>query len=174
LCDACFRHVDRRANCPGYKKRLSAHQQHSQYDQDQQDDRANSKSPEKHQLSQMQMQQQQQQQQLNQNKQMDPKVQQLNVKCDVTNCCELGSHTIRKKWLVKVKKSILKALDIDIENVGNSTGTVAICELHYEAISHLMICAVCKRKLAKNHIFYISQVSFSTIFFYLNFLTDKI
>lgn len=48
LCDACYRHVDRRANCPSYKKRLSApaslaiqqarQQQQQQQELDQQQD----------------------------------------------------------------------------------------------------------------------------------------
>lgn len=144
LCDACFRHVDRRANCPNYRKRstgqASLHQQHMNRQKEEQK---------------LREQQQNEQQQA----QIDGMPTETGT-CDVTDCNERPSHSLRKKWLMKVKKSVLKAFHINLESAGITSGSIYICENHYEAISHLMVCAVCKRKLAKNHIFYLSQVRF--------------
>lgn len=123
LCDACFRHVDRRANCPSYKsnKRLSAPQLQ------------NSSS-----------------------------AQQNNFErtygiCNVIDCEENAVHSIRKKWFVKMKKTIAKIFHVDMD-AQPTNANVSICEEHFSALSHIMVCAMCKRKLPRNHIFYISQV----------------
>lgn len=57
---------------------------------------------------------------------------------------------------MKMKKSISKVLNLNLE--GLPVGTLCICDNHYDAISHLMVCALCKRKLMRNHIYYVSQV----------------
>lgn len=126
LCDACFRHVDRRANCPSYKsKRLSAPSQ------------LQSNST----------------QQLNQNH-MD----RTYGICNVFDCNENAVHNIRKKWFIKMKKTIAKIFQVDME-LQPTNANVSICEGHFSALSHIMVCAMCKRKLPRNHIFYINQVS---------------
>ena len=130
LCDACFRHVDRRANCPSYKKRSSAQ---SMQGLDVHDSR-------------------------NYYSSQGDFPHHDGAPCNVTNCQETAGHVLRKKWMIKVKKSILKVFHINMDP--NSNGTVSICDKHYEAISHLMICAMCKRRLPRNHIFYITQVIF--------------
>lgn len=138
LCDACFRHVDRRANCPSYKKRSSTTS--SMQGIDGHDSRSYYSSQGDYQHHD-------------------------GAPCNVTNCHESASHTLRKKWLIKVKKSILKVFHINLDPGNTNNGTVSICDKHYEAISHLMICAMCKRRLPRNHIFYITQVRILIIIF---------
>lgn len=44
-------------------------------------------------------------------------------------------------------------INIDLDNPG--LHSIPICDEHYSALEHLMLCAMCKRRLAKNHIHYI-------------------
>ncbi|CRK97649.1 CLUMA_CG011034, isoform A [Clunio marinus] len=123
LCDACFRHVDRRANCPSYKKRVSA-------------------------PSQMQGASNSSQQQNNFDRTFGI--------CNVIDCHENAVHNIRKKWFLKMKKTISKIFHVDMD-LQPTNANVSICEEHFSALSHIMVCAMCKRKLPRNHIFYINQ-----------------
>lgn len=81
--------------------------------------------------------------------------------CHVRNCGAGASHTIRRKWLLKMKKTISKILEINLEQTNAVSNLIPLCDGHYELISHLMICAMCKRRLPKNHIYYIVNVSIS-------------
>lgn len=141
LCDACFRHVDRRANCPSYKKRLSAPAPMNDFDVSAAD--------------------------------IDDKTLQQNAGanesalfqtnkdiswCLVQDCKEQASHSIRRKWAIKVRKSVSKSIPINFENT-NSMTFLPICDKHYEDMSHLMICALCNIELKRNHSFFINQVS---------------
>ena len=56
-----------------------------------------------------------------------------------------------------MKKTIAKIFHIDMD-VQPTNANVSICEEHFSALSHIMVCAMCKRKLPRNHIFYINQV----------------
>ena len=128
LCDACFRHVDRRANCPSYKsKRIvgPAFQGAS-----------SSNSP--------------------QNQQQNNFDRTYGI-CNVIECNENAVHNIRKKWFMKMKKTIAKIFQIDMD-IQPTNANVSICEEHFSALSFIMVCAMCKRKLPRNHIFYINQV----------------
>ncbi|XP_037036625.1 uncharacterized protein LOC119074551 isoform X2 [Bradysia coprophila] len=129
LCDACFRHVDRRANCPSYKKRLSANSS-ADYNNFNDSTEESPRTSETHGSHKSQM-------------------------CNVADCEEIGSHTVRRKWFMKMKRSISKLLNLNLE--GLAVGTLSICDNHYDTISHLMVCALCKRKLMRNHIYYVSQ-----------------
>jgi hypothetical protein len=83
--------------------------------------------------------------------------------CCVNACYNLAPHTLRRKWFSKLKQTVGKRfrIDLDIDTAQGPRGhLLAICESHYDAISHLMVCAMCKRRLQKNHIFYIHQVRF--------------
>lgn len=128
LCDACFRHVDRRANCPSYKtKRLSA-------------------------PSQLQSSSGSNNAQQNQNN-----FDRTYGICNVYECNENAVHNIRKKWFLKMKKTISKIFHVDMD-LQPTNANVSICEEHFSALSHIMVCAMCTRKLPRNHIFYINQV----------------
>lgn len=86
--------------------------------------------------------------------------------CLVVGCEQSASHNLRKKWFIKMRKSLNKLINIDFDPSGMSqAGFIQICDTHYDVISHLMICTFCKRKLPRNHIFYITQVSFFLKFF---------
>jgi hypothetical protein len=134
LCDACFRHVDRRANCPGYKSRPRF-----------------STSP-NHQSGAGPSSQ-------NQNNQNN--VDRTFGICNVVDCHENAVHSIRKKWVMKMRKTIAKIFQIDLD-IQPTNANVSICEEHFAALSHIMVCAMCKRKLPRNHIFYINQVGLSS------------
>ncbi|XP_070493109.1 serine-rich adhesin for platelets isoform X3 [Chironomus tepperi] len=131
LCDACFRHVDRRANCPSYrnKQRPSASSQPST---------STSTSP------------------VYQNQNNQNNFERTFGICNVIDCNENAVHSIRKKWFIKMKKTISKIFQINLDLQPTNTN-VSICEEHFAALSHIMVCAMCKRKLPRNHIFYINQ-----------------
>lgn len=44
-------------------------------------------------------------------------------------------------------------MNIDLDNPG--LHSIPICEEHYTALEHLMVCAMCKRRLARNHVHYL-------------------
>lgn len=142
LCDACFRHVDRKANCASYRKRLSATASHS-HEGDNRADLEESQNDSYEQSA---------------DKEMDEH-DDVENKCCVTNCTESVLHSLRKKWLIKTKKQVSKIIELNEEVIDNVDNFVPICDTHYQLINHLMVCAMCKRKLPKNHIFYIAQVS---------------
>lgn len=126
LCDACFRHVDRRANCPSYKtKRLSGPSQLQSGSNNAQQNQNN--------------------------------FDRTYGTCNVFDCNENAVHNIRKKWFMKMKKTISKIFHVDMD-VQPTNANVSICEEHFSALSHIMVCAMCTRKLPRNHIFYINQV----------------
>lgn len=79
--------------------------------------------------------------------------------CQVTGCVAVSAHSIRRKWFIKMRRQIGKLLQLTPEagTVGPG-GTLAICGEHYNVIGHLMVCTLCKRKLVRNHIYYINQV----------------
>lgn len=131
LCDACFRHVDRRANCPSYKKRLSAPAGMGGDDIQQNGTAAN-----------------------------DSALYQQNKEkrfCKVIDCKELETSYIRRKLAIKMRKSIGRIIQVNFELTSNTATTIPFCEKHYEAISHLMVCALCKRCLTVNF-YYVNQV----------------
>ncbi|XP_026479744.1 uncharacterized protein LOC113386160 [Ctenocephalides felis] len=144
LCDACYRHVDRRANCPSYRKRLS-----------------NSNNGNAHQATfedasnnQDQTTQQSQQQQ-----------ETIKHRCRVVGCREDATNTLRRKWLLKMKKNVEKILDLlpepPLQNMTSQHGNIHLCTLHYDAVSHLLVCALCKRRLARNHAHYLAAAESS-------------
>ncbi|GAB0092993.1 hypothetical protein DMENIID0001_080450 [Sergentomyia squamirostris] len=128
LCDACYRHVDRRANCPSYRNRQS--NRLAGLNKDEGADRI----------------------------QQDVEEGRATSLCLVTGCGEMSSHLLRRKWFSKMRKQInrLIRLNVDVSNA-HGLGQVPICDTHYDIISHLMVCFLCKRKVPRNHIYYINQ-----------------
>ncbi|KAK4887113.1 hypothetical protein RN001_003384 [Aquatica leii] len=110
LCDACYRHVDRKSNTPSYLNKGSK--------------RNNIIAPGPRQNH-----------------------------CHVLGCGRIATNILRRKWLIKMRKSVREVINIDLENPG--LHSIPICTEHYTAVEHLMVCAVCKRKLARNHIHYL-------------------
>lgn len=46
-------------------------------------------------------------------------------------------------------------LNIDLDNP--SLHSIPVCSDHYTAVEHLMVCALCKRRLTRNHIHYLAS-----------------
>lgn len=162
LCDACFRHVDRKANCPSYRKKTEAKSLSSlakiqssvsafHDDKQSQEDIATSISAPSLDNSQSSAEESTQPA----SRELDVVEEKIQGHCHVRDCGAGASHTIRRKWLLKMKKTISKILEINLEPTNSVSNLIPICDGHYELISHLMICAMCKRRLPKNHIYYI-------------------
>ncbi|KAK9875713.1 hypothetical protein WA026_009510 [Henosepilachna vigintioctopunctata] len=110
LCDACYRHIDRKANTPSYVSKSFK--------------RGPLIAP-------------------------GPK----ENHCHVLACNNVSTNVLRRKWIIKMKKQICQVINIDLDNPG--LHSIPICDEHYVALEHLMVCAMCKRRLARNHIHYI-------------------
>ncbi|KAG5882570.1 hypothetical protein JTB14_011769 [Gonioctena quinquepunctata] len=110
LCDACYRHVDRKSNTPSYVNKS-----------------------------------------LKRNSLVAPGPKQNH--CHVLGCNKESSNILRRKWIIKMRKSICQVINIDLDNPG--LHSIPICDEHYSALEHLMVCAMCKRRLARNHIHYL-------------------
>lgn len=157
LCDACFRHVDRKANCPSYRKKAEAKslslakmQNNLESPEKQSQNETNQKAGES--ATGTSQQEQSPAKSAVGQEQTEGKVQ---GSCHVQNCASNACHTIRRKWLLKMKKTICKILEINLDQSNAAMALIPICDGHYERISHLMVCAMCRRRLPKNHIYYI-------------------
>lgn len=78
--------------------------------------------------------------------------------CQVVDCTNKSAHVIRRKWLVKMRKQIGKLLNLNTTPAQPLT-FLSICSNHYNVIGHLMVCTLCKRRLVRNHVYYITQVT---------------
>lgn len=147
LCDACFRHVDRRANVPSYKKRLSdsGHLEmgsaagsalEKQFAGDsgvitESGGEAGSTAA--------------------------VAVQQRS--CGVKDCVEAARHSLRRKCIRKRVKKYQLSLEIP---AGSSN--VGLCEAHYNTVIQFSGCVLCKRRLGKNHMYNITTVCILLVF----------
>ncbi|CAH0560024.1 unnamed protein product [Brassicogethes aeneus] len=114
LCDACYRHVDRKSNTPSYTNKSTK--------------RSSLVAPGPRQNH-----------------------------CHVLGCEKVSNNILRRKWIIKMRKSICQVINIDLDNPG--LHSIPICDEHYSALEHLMVCAMCKRRLARNHIHYLGPES---------------
>ncbi|XP_061388760.1 uncharacterized protein LOC133323874, partial [Musca vetustissima] len=138
LCDACFRHVDRRANVPSYKKRLSApgglesttqngvkssndSQQEFEHNDTDAGGSEHFASASSH-------------------------------SCLVTGCSNPAAHSLRRKCIRKsVKKFLLKF------EVPTNSPCIWLCQTHYDTVIQCSGCVLCKRRLGKNHMYHITS-----------------
>lgn len=134
LCDACFRHVDRRANCPSYKKRLSEPPK-TQSDSNTAPNDSDDKETESYLFQ--------------HNKEV--------TFCHVHDCKEQASHSMCRKWALKVRKTLYKHIHLNLDNT-TSMAFLPICDKHYEDINHMLICMLCNRRLKRNHCYFLPQV----------------
>ncbi|XP_026668653.1 uncharacterized protein LOC108624068 isoform X2 [Ceratina calcarata] len=104
LCDACYRHVDRKANTSPTNMQAKPQKQHRQL--------------------------------------MVPK-------CTARNCRDDGRHHVKRRWLLKIKAGLQKEVDIDWESSQHTS--MSFCVSHYSKIERFLTCALCKRRLARNH-----------------------
>lgn len=145
LCDACFRHVDRRANCASYKKRLSAPPptasltefETSATDADEKTLQQNPNAT----ASEATL--------FQSNK--EP------IACLVAECTRQASHSLRRKWALKLRKTIAKSIAMNFDNT-NSQAFLPICDKHCDDIGHMLVCVLCNRKLKTRHSYFINKV----------------
>lgn len=133
LCDACFRHVDRRANCPSYKKRLSEPPKSSECNATGDDA---------------------------EDKETEALLFQNNKEiafCQVHDCKEQAMYSVCRKWALKTRKTLIKHVQINFDHT-TAMAFLPICDKHYEDINHLMVCILCNRRLKRNHCYFLSQV----------------
>ncbi|XP_050451555.1 uncharacterized protein LOC126851525 isoform X2 [Cataglyphis hispanica] len=103
LCDACYRHVDRKANTSPANMQQKPQKQHRQL---------------------------------------------MVSKCSARECRDPARHHVKRRWLLKIKAALQNQVDIDWES---SQHTTSFCVNHYEKIGRFLMCALCKRRLARTH-----------------------
>uniref|UniRef100_A0A182MD12 Uncharacterized protein n=1 Tax=Anopheles culicifacies TaxID=139723 RepID=A0A182MD12_9DIPT len=162
LCDACYRHVDRKANCPPQKKKSTTVSQTS----------GTSTGAPTNTTT------------ISTQSTVSPLVLKVTTNkdgstsiateqpatlddgttaggkereiCAVRQCTAHGMQSLRRKWMVKMKRKISKQLDINFEQAAKATAEyIYICNKHYEQISNLMVCAMCTKPLQRNHVYHL-------------------
>ncbi|CAH0726783.1 unnamed protein product, partial [Brenthis ino] len=136
LCDACYRHVDRRANCPSYRKRpppapkaLDAPQPPSPPTDNACPDKPLSPPAEE--------------------ESEEERARSRPASCHTAGCAAPADHAIRRKWLIKMRAGVNKLLSLKSDYPG--LHTIPLCAAHYRALAPLMACVLCRRRLTKHH-----------------------
>ncbi|CAH0686463.1 unnamed protein product [Spodoptera exigua] len=138
LCDACYRHVDRRANCPSYRKRPLGKQTMDPPITSLHNTQTTEKPP-------------------------SPPVEEDSEEegaasavssgrvsvCHTEGCTVVADHSIRRKWLIKLRSSVNKLLKLKCDYPG--LHTIPLCGEHYRALAPLMACGLCRRRITKHH-----------------------
>ncbi|EZA57050.1 hypothetical protein X777_01656 [Ooceraea biroi] len=104
LCDACYRHVDRKANTSPANMQQKPQKQHRQL---------------------------------------------MISKCSARECRDPARHHVKRRWLLKIKAALQNQVDIDWESSQHTA--MSFCVSHYEKIGRFLMCALCKRRLARNN-----------------------
>ncbi|XP_068630991.1 uncharacterized protein east isoform X2 [Battus philenor] len=135
LCDACYRHVDRRANCPSYRKRPLVKPPDTPQQFTQPDNNAeNPRSPSMEEES---------------SEEANPAREVRSATCHTAGCGAVADHSIRRKWLIKMRSSVNKLLKLECDYPG--LHTIPLCGEHYRALAPLMACVLCRRRITKHH-----------------------
>lgn len=71
--------------------------------------------------------------------------------CCVNLCGQQATHTVKKKWLVKLKKSITNKLDIDLDKPGAMY--FPLCAQHHYWVDYFTVCGICRKRLNRNHLY---------------------
>lgn len=150
LCDACFRHVDRRANVPSYKKRLSVpgRIETTPAPTPKATPVATPAAPETTPSVETTTETPLEESEKSQHLPANCSVGHI---CAVPDCGQKAAHSLRRKGIRKsIKKSLL---NFDM----SATGTyLHICDKHYEAVVQSSGCVLCKRRLGKNNMYHIT------------------
>lgn len=104
LCDACYRHVDRKANTSPANMQQKPQKQHRQL---------------------------------------------MVSKCSARECRDPARHHVKRRWLLKIKAGLQNQVEIDWESCQHTT--MSFCVNHYQKIGRFLMCAMCKRRLARTH-----------------------
>uniref|UniRef100_A0A182TN12 Uncharacterized protein n=1 Tax=Anopheles melas TaxID=34690 RepID=A0A182TN12_9DIPT len=173
LCDACYRHVDRKANCPPQKKKSPTVSQtsastgaaSSSSSSTTSTSTTNNSTATQSTVSPLVL-------KVTTNKDGSTSIAteqpatamedgptaggKAREICAVRQCTAHAMQSLRRKWMVKMKRKIGKQLDINLEQAAKATAEyISICNKHYEQISHLMICAMCTKPLQRNHVYHL-------------------
>ncbi|XP_052742300.1 uncharacterized protein LOC112052576 [Bicyclus anynana] len=139
LCDACYRHVDRRANCPSYRKRPVAKPPDMPLAQ------AREPSPPP----------------VCPETVISPPLEDESEEetpattpgrlstCHTSGCVTIADHSIRRKWLIKMRSNVNKILKLKGDYPG--LHTIPLCAEHHRALAPLMACVLCRCRLTKHH-----------------------
>ncbi|XP_059044970.1 uncharacterized protein LOC131840786 [Achroia grisella] len=139
LCDACYRHVDRRANCPSYRKRPMVKQPTDvsmlpSPPSNPQNEKIPSPS-------------------LEEESEEDPPAPPLAsgrpAICHTEGCTATADNFIRRKWLIKMRSSVNKVLKLECDYPG--LHTIPLCSVHHRALAPLQACVLCRRRITKHH-----------------------
>ncbi|XP_012525225.1 uncharacterized protein LOC105830450 isoform X2 [Monomorium pharaonis] len=104
LCDACYRHVDRKANTSPANMQQKPQKQHRQL---------------------------------------------MMSKCSARECRDPARHHVKRRWLLKIRTGLQNQVDIDWDSSQHTT--MSFCVNHYEKIGRFLTCALCKRRLVRQH-----------------------
>ncbi|XP_052748698.1 uncharacterized protein LOC113513024 isoform X2 [Galleria mellonella] len=139
LCDACYRHVDRRANCPSYRKRPMVKQA---------TDSPMLTSPPANPQNEKLL-----SPSLEDESEEDPPVLPLTKRrpaiCHTEGCTAIADNFIRRKWLIKMRSSVNKVLKLECDYPG--LHTIPLCSTHHRALAPLQACVLCRRRITKFH-----------------------
>ncbi|KAL4715625.1 hypothetical protein ACJJTC_006204 [Scirpophaga incertulas] len=150
LCDACYRHVDRRANCPSYRKRPLPKQPTDALMLASPPLNADKNQAEKP-LSPSQ--EEESEEETSGAASGRPSV------CHAEGCLSPGDHSIRRKWLIKMRTSVNKLVKLQGDYPG--LHTLPLCAEHHRRLAPLMSCALCSRRITKHHNVHTVHVSTS-------------
>ncbi|KPI90969.1 hypothetical protein RR46_14473 [Papilio xuthus] len=133
LCDACYRHVDRRANCPSYRKRPLVKPLTPQLPTQPENVNENPLSPTEDDSSE------------------ETKLlrEVRTATCHTAGCGAGAEHSVRRKWLIKMRSSVNKLLKLECDYPG--LHTIPLCAEHYRTLAPLMACVLCRRRITKHH-----------------------
>ncbi|XP_024885261.1 uncharacterized protein LOC112463235 isoform X2 [Temnothorax curvispinosus] len=104
LCDACYRHVDRKANTSPTNMQQKPQKQHRQL---------------------------------------------MMAKCSARECRDPARHHAKRRWLLKIRPGLQNQVDIDWDSSQHTT--MSFCVNHYEKVGRFLTCALCKRRLTRQH-----------------------
>ncbi|CAH0755305.1 unnamed protein product [Diatraea saccharalis] len=139
LCDACYRHVDRRANCPSYRKRPFGKQPDPGAEPMLPSPPFNTscnKEVEKPTSPSLES-------------ESEEEIPARPATCHTESCVAPADHSIRRKWLIKMRSSVNKLLKLKCDYPG--LHTIPLCGDHHRVLAPLMSCALCRRRVTKHH-----------------------
>ncbi|XP_011867805.1 PREDICTED: uncharacterized protein LOC105561979 isoform X2 [Vollenhovia emeryi] len=122
LCDACYRHVDRKANTSPTNMQQKPQKQHRQL---------------------------------------------MMSKCSARECRDPARHHVKRRWLFKIRPGLQNQVDIDWDSSQHTT--MSFCVNHYGKVGRFLTCALCKRRLTRQHTYPLTNAEIDD----LNHLLDR-
>lgn len=72
--------------------------------------------------------------------------------CIVAGCVQPARHSLRKKWYIKIRKSVMPKCPIDLE-LAHQHLPLPLCPEHFNYMEYFMVCGLCKRRLSRSHMY---------------------